>query len=65
MTHEYRHAAMIRNPEYPSYPTVFPHYWGREATEPLMDEIMALGHDGYIFEGSAQPFVNKPVHNQT
>ena len=60
MRHEYRRAALVRNPDYPSYQTAFPHYWGREITEPLLDEIMDLGHDGYIFESSAAPFVKRP-----
>ncbi|MBN1293515.1 MAG: hypothetical protein JXB48_16870 [Candidatus Latescibacteria bacterium] len=60
MTHEYKHGALLNTNNYPSYQTVFPHFWGAEITEPLFDVIMDTGHDGYIFEISAQPFVNKP-----
>jgi hypothetical protein len=60
MTHEYRRGALLNVRNLPSYQTVFPHYWGRAITEPLMDEIMAAGHDGYIFEVSTEPFVKKP-----
>ena len=60
MVHEYRHGSMLNTGNYPSYQTVFPHFWGREITEPLMDEIIAGGHDGYIFEISAEPFVKRP-----
>ena len=60
MTHEYRHGALMNVRNYPSYQTVFPHFWGREITEPLMDEIMSAGHDGYIFEISPEPFVMRP-----
>jgi len=60
MTHKYRRGALLNTHNLPSYQTVFPHYWGREITEPLMDEIMAAGHDGYIFEISAEPFVKRP-----
>jgi len=60
MIHEYRRGALLNVRNYPSYQTVFPHFWGDKVTEPLFDEIMAAGHDGYIFEISAQPFVKKP-----
>ena len=60
MTHEYRRGALLNIKNLPSYQTVFPHYWGRKITEPLMDEIMAAGHDGYIFEVSPEPFVKRP-----
>ena len=60
MTHEYRRGALLNTRNLPSYQTVFPHFWGGEITEPLMDEIMAAGHDGYIFEISAEPFVKRP-----
>ncbi|MFC1528522.1 hypothetical protein ACFL5B_01290 [Candidatus Latescibacterota bacterium] len=60
MTHEYRRGALLNVRNLPSYQTVFPHYWGRKITEPLMDEIMAAGHDGYIFEISPEPFVKRP-----
>ncbi|MFC1509463.1 hypothetical protein ACFL60_07255 [Candidatus Omnitrophota bacterium] len=60
MTHEYRRGALLNVKNLPSYQTVFPHYWGRSITEPLMEEIMAAGHDGYIFEISPEPFVMRP-----
>lgn len=60
MTHEYRRGALMNRSNCPSYQTVFPHFWGGKITEPLMDEIMAAGHDGYIFEISAEPFVKRP-----
>ncbi|MFC1694214.1 hypothetical protein ACFL1R_11990 [Candidatus Latescibacterota bacterium] len=60
MVHEYRRGALLNTHGYPSYQTVFPHYWGGKVTEPLIDEIMATGHNGYIFEISAEPFVKKP-----
>jgi len=60
MTHEYRRGALLNIKNIPSYQTVFPYYWGRKITEPLMDEIMEAGHDGYIFEVSPEPFVKRP-----
>jgi hypothetical protein len=40
----------------PSYPIIqgggAPHDWPREATEALMRNALALGHDGYIFQGT-------------
>ncbi|MFC1693116.1 twin-arginine translocation signal domain-containing protein [Candidatus Latescibacterota bacterium] len=60
MTHEYRRGALLNVNNLPSYQTVFPHYWGQKITEPLMDEIMDAGHDGYIFEISPEPFVKRP-----
>ena len=61
MTHEYRRGKLLNVHDLPSYQTVFPYFWGREATEPLMEEIMAQGHDGYFFEISPEPFVKRPA----
>jgi hypothetical protein len=60
MKHEYRRGALLNGGGFPSYQTVFPHFWGREITEPLMADIMETGHDGYIFEISPEPFVMRP-----
>ena len=60
MKHEYRRGKMLNVNGLPSYQTVFPFFWGREPTAPLMEEIMGQGHDGYFFEISAEPFVKKP-----
>jgi len=57
MTMKYHRGKLLNMNGLPSYQTVFPFYWGRELTAPLMEEIMAQGHDGYFFEISAEPFV--------
>lgn len=61
MTHEFRRGNLMNIRSVPSYQTVFPFFWGRGPTDPIMEAVMREGHDGYFFEISPEPYVKRPA----